>query len=217
MTERLTIALIDDDEAILDSVQLYLGRRGLSVVCFQSANAFLDALASGTMFDCIVTDVKMPRMNGLTLQRTLARQGCLAPVIMITGHGDIDTAVTAIKAGTFDFIEKPIDDVRLLDTIHEAIRSSREKIEDARALVELRERYAQLSERQRQVVELAADGLSNKEIGARLRISPRTAEHYREMAMQRMQAGRLAELIHMLARLRQSGPQGTARPERSSR
>jgi len=206
MSERLNIALIDDDEAILDSVQLYLGRRGLAVTCFRSAGGFLNDLATGAPFDCIVTDVKMPGMSGLALQRALVQKGCLAPLIMITGHGDIDMAVSAIKAGAFDFIEKPIDDGRLLNSIHEAVRRSREKIEDARELAELRDRYAQLSERQRQVVELAADGRSNKEIGARLGISPRTAEHYREMAMHRMQAGRLAELIHMLARLRRDAP-----------
>jgi FixJ family two-component response regulator len=202
MTERFNIALIDDEEAILDSVQLYLSRRGLVVACYRAASDFLDALASGTPFDCIVTDVKMPGMSGLALQRALVQKSCLAPLIMITGHGDIDMAVSAIKAGAFDFIEKPIDDGRLLDSIREAVRRSRERIEDARELAALRERHAQLSERQRQVVELAGDGLSNKEIGVRLRISPRTAEHYREMAMHRMQATRLAELIHMLARLR---------------
>ena len=185
-----------------NSVQVYLGRRGFVVACFRAASDFLDALASGGAFDCIVTDIKMPGMSGLALQRTLVQKSYLAPLIMITGHGDIDMAVSAIKAGAFDFIEKPIDDGRLLQSIREAVRRSRERIEDARELAALRERYAQLSERQRQVVELAADGLSNKEIGVRLRISPRTVEHYREMAMHRMQAARLAELIHMLARLR---------------
>ena len=207
MAERLNIALIDDDEAILDSIQLYLTRRGLAVGCFRAAQPFLEAFASGAPFDCIVTDVKMPGMSGLALHRALVQRACLVPVIMITGHGDIDMAVSAIKAGAFDLIEKPIDDRRLLNSITDAVRRSREKLEDARELAALQERYAQLSERQRQVMELAVDGLSNKEIGVRLRISPRTAEHYREMAMHRMQATRLAELVYMVVRLRrEAGP-----------
>jgi two-component system response regulator FixJ len=109
MAERLNVALIDDDEAILDSVQLYLGRRGFAVTCFRAAHPFLAALDGGSAFDCIVTDVRMPGMSGLALQQELAQRSRLLPVIMITGHGEIDMAVSAIKAGAVDFIEKPID------------------------------------------------------------------------------------------------------------
>jgi two-component system response regulator FixJ len=202
MAERLSIALIDDDDAILDSLQLYLGRRGVAVSCFRSTAPFLDALGSGTAFDCVVTDVKMPGMSGVALQRALAQRVPVLPVILITGHGDVDMAVSAIKAGAFDLIEKPVDDRRLLSSISEAVRRSRETMQDARELAVLQERYAQLSERQRQVMELAVEGFSNKEIAARLGISPRTAEHYREMAMERMQASGLAELVYMAVRLR---------------
>ena len=202
MVERLSVALIDDDEAILDSVQLYLRRRGFAVSCFRAAKPLLDALDAGTEFDCVVTDVRMPGMSGLALQQALAQRACLLPVIMITGHGDIDMAVSAIKAGAFDFIEKPIDDRRLVTSISEAIRRSRDKMADERELVDLQRRYAELSERQRQVMDLAIQGLSNKEIAARLGISPRTVEHYRELAMERMQASRLAELVYMAVRLK---------------
>lgn len=202
MVERLSIALIDDDEAILDSVQLYLRRKGFAVTCFRAAKPLLDALDAGTAFDCVVTDVRMPGMTGLALQRTLAQRGCALPVIIITGHGDIDMAVSAIKAGAFDFIEKPIDDRRLVISISEAVRRSRDKIAGERELADLQRRYAELSERQRQVMDCAIQGLSNKEIAARLGISPRTVEHYRESAMERMQASRLAELVYMAVRLR---------------
>ena len=202
MVERLSIALIDDDEAILDSVQLYLGRRGFAVSCFRAAKPLLDALDAGSEFDCVVTDVKMPGMSGLALQRALSQRACLLPVIIITGHGDIDMAVSAIKAGASDFIEKPIDDRRLVTSIGEAVRRSRDKMATERELVDLQKRYAELSERQRQVMDLAIQGLSNKEIAARLGISPRTVEHYRESAMERMQASRLAELVYMAVRLR---------------
>jgi two-component system response regulator FixJ len=202
MVERHSVALIDDDEAILDSVQLYLRRRGFSVSCFRAASLFLGSLDSGTEFDCVVTDVRMPGMSGLALQQALAQRACLLPVIIITGHGDIDMAVSAIKTGAFDFIEKPIDDRRLATSISEAIRRSRDKMADERELLDLHKRYAELSERQRQVMDLAIQGLSNKEIAARLGISPRTVEHYRESAMERMQASRLAELVYMAVRLK---------------
>ena len=111
-------------------------------------------------------------------------------------------AVSAIKAGAFDFIEKPIDDRRLVASIGEAIRRRKDKMADERELVDLQRRYTELSDRQRQVMDLAIQGLSNKEIAARLGISPRTVEHYRESAMQRMQASRLAELVYMAVRLK---------------
>jgi two-component system response regulator FixJ len=205
MPDKPDVALIDDDEAILDSVQLYLRRRGFGVTGFTTATAFLGALDAGAEFECVVTDVRMPGMSGLDLQRVLSRRVSVLPLIVITGHGDIDMAVSAIKAGAFDFIEKPIDDRRLAASISEAVKHSRDHLEDERELAGLTKRYADLSERQRQVVELAIHGQSNKEIGCRLRISPRTVEHYRESAMERMQADRLAQLIQMVMRLKGLG------------
>jgi two-component system, LuxR family, response regulator FixJ len=202
MPDKPDVALIDDDEAILDSVQLYLRRRGFDVTGFTTATAFLDALDAGAEFECLVTDVRMPGMSGLDLQRVLSRRAPALRLIIITGHGDIEMAVSAIKAGAFDFIEKPIDDPRLAASISEAVKHSRDHLEDEREMAELTRRYAELSERQRQVVELAIHGLSNKEIGSRLGISPRTVEHYRESAMERMQANRFAQLIQMIVRLK---------------
>jgi RNA polymerase sigma factor (sigma-70 family) len=202
MPENPGVALIDDDEAILDSLQLFLRRRGFDVTGFTTATAFLEALDTGAQFECVVTDVRMPGMSGLDLQRVLSRRASAPPLIIITGHGDIDMAVSAIKAGAFDFLEKPIDDPRLAASIGEAVKHSRDHLEDEREMAELTSRYADLSERQRQVVELAIHGLSNKEIGSRLGISPRTVEHYRESAMERMQANRFAQLIQMIVRLK---------------
>ena len=202
MAEKAKVALIDDDEPILDSLQLYLRRRGLAVSCFQSGADFLEALNAGAEFQCVVTDVRMPRMTGLELQRVLSERYRSLPLILITGHGDIAMAVTAVKAGAFDFIEKPVDEGRLAASIHDAIEANRGVLADERQLAELEKRFADLSERQRQVVELAVQGLSNKEIGLQLSISPRTVEHYRESAMERMQATRFAELIQMVVRLK---------------
>jgi two-component system response regulator FixJ len=205
MPDKPVVALIDDDEAILDSVQLYLQRRGFDVTGFTTAKSFLTALDTGAEFQCVVTDVRMPGMSGLDLQRILSQRVSALPLVIITGHGDIDMAVSAIKAGAFDFIEKPIDDRRLAASIGDAVESGRDQLEHEREMAELTKRYTELSERQRQVVDLAIDGLSNKEIGARLGISPRTVEHYRESAMERMQADRFARLIQMVMRLRGYG------------
>lgn len=201
MPEKAKVALIDDDEAVLDSLQLYLRRRGFLVSCFASGAEFLHALDTGSDFQCIVTDVRMPRMTGLELQHILVERTRSLPLIIITGHGDIAMAVTAVKAGAYDFIEKPIDERRLAASIHEAIESNRDAIADDKQYAELQKRFADLSERQRQVVNLAVQGLSNKEIGLQLGISPRTVEHYRESAMERMQATRFAELIQMVVKL----------------
>ncbi|MGH6814393.1 MAG: response regulator transcription factor [Hyphomicrobiaceae bacterium] len=207
MADKTTVALIDDDDAVLDSLQLYLRRRGLTATCFPSAPDFLAALDAGSDFDCVVCDVKMTRMTGLQLQRILTERGGLLPLILITGHGDIDMAVSAIKAGASDFIEKPIDNRRLADGIVEAVGRKRDTLADEREAAALGKRYAELSERQQQVMSLATQGFSNKEIAAQLGISPRTVEHYRESAMERMQAGSLAELVHMAVRLKvHTGP-----------
>jgi RNA polymerase sigma factor (sigma-70 family) len=202
MPDKPNVALIDDGDAILDSVELYLRRRGFAVTGFRAAEGFLSALNTGAEFECAVTDVRMPGMSGLELQRVLSQRASSLPLIIITGHGDIDMAVSAIKAGAFDFIEKPIDDRRLAASINEAVKHSRDQLADEREMAELTKRYADLSDRQRQVVELAIHGLSNKEIGSRLGISPRTVEHYRESAMERMQANRFAQLIQMIVRLK---------------
>ena len=202
MAEIANVALIDDDEAILDFVQLYLRRRGFAVSCFALAKAFLGVLDAGAEFQCVVTDVRMPGMTGLELQRLLAQRRVLLPLIIVTGHGDIAMAVSAVKAGAFDFLEKPIDDGRLATSVADAVKRSRDSSEEERQLAELAKRYAELSDRQRQVMDLAIQGLSNKEVAVRLAISPRTVEHYRESAMERMQATRLAELIHMAMRLK---------------
>ena len=202
MTEKIDIALIDDDGDVLDALASFLERRGLTVTTFSAARPFLDALDAGSAFDCVVSDVRMPEMSGLELQRVLNGMQGRPPLVLITGHGDIDMAVTALKAGAADFIEKPTDDERLLASIKSAVARSREVLRDEAELAGIRQRYEQLSDRQREVMGLAIRGMSNKEIAAQLGISPRTVEHYREWAMERMQAGNFAELVQMAAQLK---------------
>jgi FixJ family two-component response regulator len=199
--DQISVALVDDDEAILDSLQIYLKRRGLRVTTFSAAQDLLDALDAGAGFECIVSDVRMPNMSGVELQHALSSRKCPWPLILITGHGDIDMAVSALKAGAFDFIEKPTDEARLLASIKEAVASRRATSQDDAECAEIAKRYEELSERQREVMRLAVQGLANKEIALHLRISSRTVEHYREWAMERMKARNFAELVHMAARL----------------
>lgn len=202
MTETISVALIDDDEDVLDALASFLARRGLAVRSFPASRPFLEAFGGGAIFDCIVSDVRMPEMSGLELQRLLNDKPGAPPLVLITGHGDIGMAVAALKAGAADFIEKPTDDERLLASIKTAAARFRETRRDEAELADLRQRYEELSERQREVMGLAIRGLSNKEIAAQLGISPRTVEHYREWAMERMQAGNFAELVQMSAQLR---------------
>jgi FixJ family two-component response regulator len=197
MAEPAQIALVEDDAAVLDSLQLYLVRQDLKTSCFGAAEALLAAVDGGAQFNCIVSDVCMPGMSGLDLVHHLNARRVVAPIILITGHGDIDMAVCAIKDGAFNFIEKPFDEARLLASIRNALEIARQKAIDAAQMEELCSRFKTLSERQRQVMELAVVGLSNKEIGSRLNISPKTVENHRAWVMERTGAKNLAELVRI--------------------
>jgi FixJ family two-component response regulator len=203
--EKISVALVDDDEAVLDSLKIFLERRGLTIITFTNAQELLRAIDSGEEFNCVVTDVRMPGMSGVELQSALASRSCTWPLILITGHGDVGMAVSALKAGAADFIEKPTDEKRLLASIQEAVAAARETTKEKAELAEVRKRYQELSDRQREVMGLAVQGIANKEIAAKLGISPRTVEHYREHVMERMQAGTFAELVHMAVRLGLTG------------
>jgi two-component system response regulator FixJ len=195
------IAVIDDDEAVLDSLRLYFARQDVETSCFASAKDFLAATRSGKRFDCIVSDVRMPGMSGLDLVQHLKGAGLPAPVILITGHGDVDMAVAAIKVGAFDFIEKPFDEARLLASIQNALNKMQQPEIDAVELEKLQSRFNTLSARQRQVMELAVAGLSNKEIGSQLKISPKTVENHRAWVMERIGARNIAELVRIAMKI----------------
>src|SRR5215831_10386120 len=155
MAESLHVALVDDDLAVLDSLQLYFARQDVKASCFASAEALLAALDGGAQPDCIVSDVRMPGMSGLDLFRRLNNRRSSAPIILMTGVGDIEMAVSAIKSGAYDFIEKPFDEGRLLASIQSAVAIGRQRADDAAEIEKLRSRFKMLSARQRQVMELA--------------------------------------------------------------
>jgi FixJ family two-component response regulator len=201
MTEPIHIALVDDDAAVLDSLQLYFARHHVTSSCFTSAEALLADLDGGTVPECIVSDIRMPGMSGLDLLHRLKERRAAAPLILITAVADIEMAVSAVKDGAFDFIEKPFDESRLLTSIRSAVALRRQQVNDAAAIEKFRSRFSTLSTRQRQVMELAVSGLSNKEIAHRLDISPKTVENHRAWVMERMDAKSLAELVRIAMKI----------------
>jgi two-component system response regulator FixJ len=203
ISEPIQLALIDDDDAVLDALGLYFARHEVGTTCFAAAEAFLTALETAR-FDCIVSDVRMPGISGLDIVQQLKARGATAPIILITGRGDIDIAVSAIKLGAFDFIEKPFDENRLLASIRNAVEIGRQKATDSAELEKLQSRFGLLSARQRQVMELAVAGYSNKEIGTMLSISSKTVENHRAWVMERVCAKNLAELVRMAMQLQET-------------
>ena len=201
MQKPTRIALVDDDTAVLDSLTTYLRKSGYEVDSFSQAGSLLKALDGGNSFTCIVSDVRMPGLSGLDLQRELSARGLRCPLILITGYGDITTAVAAIKAGAHDFLEKPFDEQRLSDSIQAAVSEVSHSQVDDEYLVQIRARVDGLSQRQREVMMLAAQGCTNKEIAKKMDISTRTVESYRSWVMERTGAKNLAELIRMAMQL----------------
>ena len=203
MTESIHIALVDDDAAVLDSLQLYFARHQVVTSCYASADGLLAGIDAGAHPECIVSDIRMPGMSGLELFDRLRARRSTAPFILITAVGDIEMAVSAIKNGASDFIEKPFDEGRLLASIRVAVAIRRQQATDASEIEKLRSRFSALSARQRQVMELAVSGLSNKEIAYRLDISPKTVENHRAWVMERMDAKSLAELVRIAMKIEQ--------------
>lgn len=195
------VAIVEDDEAVLDSLKSLLMRRGFRAVGMTSAASLLASIDAGDIWECIVSDVRMPVMSGTALHEQLKARGSLTPMILITGHGDVDLAVAAMKAGVDDFIEKPIDSSRLVASINDAIDRAQKVRHRHAAQASMRSRFEALSDRQREVMLLAAKGHSNKEMAQMLKLSSRTVEHYREWVMEKMQAKNFADLVQMAMHL----------------
>jgi len=191
------VYIVDDDAAVRDSLALLLGLHGYQTQAFASAEDFLAAWQPERN-GCLLLDLKMPGMDGLALQARLNALGSRLPLVVITAHGDVAAARAALKAGALDFLEKPIDDVLLLELVSEVMTRAREATVSAAHSADLDERVARLTPREREVMELAADGLNNREIAVRLAISPRTVEVYKARMMEKMQVRRLSELIRLL-------------------
>lgn len=197
MPSSQIVHVIDDDVDVRQSLAFLLSTAGLAVRVHESAVAFLDALPT-VQHGCIVTDVRMPGMDGLELQRRLREDGIGIPVIVMTGHGDVALAVEAMKAGAVDFIEKPFDDEVLLGAIRSALARSAETAADETYRTETRRRLDLLSAREREVLDGLVAGKPNKIIAYDLGISARTVEVYRANVMTKMQADSLSGLVRMV-------------------
>ena len=194
------VCIIDDDDAIRESLRLLLYANGLRSLHYASADAFL-ADADAHDFDCLLLDIRMPGMDGMELFRLLQRRRFAAPIIFITGHGDIPLAVSAIKEGAFDFLTKPFMDGELLPKVEAAIGQHNEERERLLELQRLQIKADSCTPRERDVMMLLARGLPNKGIADTLGISPRTVEIHRAHVMEKMDADSLPALVRMVALL----------------
>ncbi len=193
----IVVHIVDDEEAVRNSLAFLLQTSGFAVRVHESATEFLK-LAPGISNGCLITDLRMPDMDGVELLRRLREAGAMLPAIVITGHGDVQMAVEAMKSGALDFIEKPFSDDVMISSITRAVNRATELHQSVAAAEQVRQRLDTLSERERQVLGGVVSGQANKTIAFDLGISPRTVEVYRAGLMAKMQARSLAELVRMV-------------------
>jgi len=200
-TADTVVHIVDDEEAVRNSLAFLLSGAGFAVRVHDSATAFL-AIAPDIGNGCLITDLRMPDMDGVELLRRLRDIDAMLPAIVITGHGDVHMAVEAMKNGAIDFIEKPFSDDVLIESISRAASRAAERVQSEAGLEIVRQRIASLSERERQVLQGVVAGHPNKAIALELGISPRTVEVYRAGLMGKMQARSLPELVRMVMDVR---------------
>jgi len=194
-SERI-VFVVDDDAAALDSLLMLLRSDGLNPSGFSSADAFLKTLTPEAR-GCVISDVRMPGMDGVQLIRTLKAMGCILPVIVVTGHADVTVAVQAMKAGAADFVQKPYESELMLRLVRGCLEANDDAVDATARRTRVLRRIESLTPRERQVLDLIMEGASNKVVAASLSISPRTVEIYRANVMSKMRADSLSELIRM--------------------
>jgi len=203
------VFVVDDDVSVRESLESLIRCEGWQPETFASAQAFLD-YPRVLIPNCLVLDVSLPGLNGLDLQRLVAGERTAMPIIFITGYGDVPMTVQAMKAGAVEFLTKPFNDGVLLTAIRAALERSRVALSVEAEMRVLRDRYASLSPRERQVMALVVSGLLNKQIGGELGISEITVKAHRGKVMQKMKADSLADLVKMAGRLRPASAAKTA-------
>jgi two-component system response regulator FixJ len=196
MSETGPICVVDDDSAVRDALKILLRMSGYRVEVYESAIAFLkDADIPNAA--CLIADIRMPDMDGLELQQTLVRRGIDIPVIVMTGHGDVPLAVKAMKVGAIDFLEKPFEEADLLASIKVALAKRASAPAKSAEGEKIRARIAELTPREKEVLDQLVEGHQNKMIAHNLDISPRTVEVYRGRVMDKLKARSIAELVRL--------------------
>jgi len=205
-TAKPIVFVVDDDVWVRESLETLIHDEGWQPETFASAQEFLDRPRTFTP-SCLILDISLPGLNGLELQKRVAVERSDMPIIFITGHGDIPMTVGAMKAGAVEFLTKPFNDEVLLTAIREALERSRLALAQEREVKKLRERYASLTPRERDVMALVVSGLLNKQVAGELGISESTVKAHRGQVMQKMMANSVADLVKMTARLHHMPPQ----------
>jgi len=199
MSSMPKVYVVDDDAAMRDSLNFLLDAANFEVALFESATNFLEVLPR-LDFGCVISDIRMPGIDGIELLRRMKLLDSRFPIVIITGHGDVPLAVEAMKLGAVDFLEKPFEDDRLIGIIEAAIRQNEPAAKDEAVTQDIAARIESLSPRERQVMDGLIAGHSNKMIARNYDISPRTIEVYRANVMTKMQAGSLSELVRLAMR-----------------
>ena len=199
MSSMPKVYVIDDDAAMRDSLNFLLDAANFEVALFETATNFLEVLPR-LDFGCVISDIRMPGIDGIELLRRMKLLDSRFPIVIITGHGDVPLAVEAMKLGAVDFLEKPFEDDRLIGIIEAAIRQNEPAAKDEAVTQDIAARIESLSPRERQVMDGLIAGHSNKMIARNYDISPRTIEVYRANVMTKMQAGSLSELVRLAMR-----------------
>ena len=192
-----TVFIVDDDAAVRDSLGLLLRSVGLASEAFASADEFLAAFDPARP-GCLVLDVRMPGMSGLELQARLHERHASLPILFLTAHGDVEMAVMAVKAGAFDFVQKPFRDQDLLDKLQAALAQDTERRRRRADAADVQARIAALTPRERELLEAVVAGKADKEIAQDLGISPRTVEIHRAHVMQKMKADSVTDLVRLV-------------------
>ncbi|WP_295996925.1 response regulator [Rugamonas sp.] len=196
-----TVFLVDDQPAVLKALARLLASAGFAVRGFDSALAFLDSDAAGAD-GCLVLDLSMPDMGGLALQQALAQRGCLLPLIFLTGHGDLDSGIAAMKRGAADFLAKPVDDARLIAAVTRALGQNREARADCAERAAILTRLHSLTPRETEVLDLIVEGLLNKQVAAALGTVEKTVKVHRARVMTKMQVKSVTALVRLVDRVR---------------
>lgn len=186
------VAIVDDDQALRDSLAWLLASVGLEMQTFADGESFL---AASITWQVVLLDVRMPGLSGLQVQQQLADQGRTAPVIMMTGHGDVPMAVTALKNGAFDFIEKPFNHQQLIDSVQQALSLAQQQRQQEQSLSTLREHFDALRPKEQLIVKYVAEGMTNREIATQMVLSSKTVEIYRQRAMKMLGVTNAAALV----------------------